>query len=94
MNLRLVSKQWKRCKIGEKVVYPIAKNRTVGVTRMTDSNYGPDSSDSNLNLRCDDFSLWTLSQNDYIFAIDRRSNNTKYLTASEGDYEYFCFICY
>ena len=73
------------------VVFPIAKNRVVGVTKNTDNDYETtvvqfgQSGAHNLNL-------WTLTTDDYIVGVDRNTN-TLFSTEST-EWEFFCFICY
>lgn len=84
----MVSKQWKLCKISEQVVFPITPKRVVGVTRKTDQYMGD--SIGSLEYRSDNMSLWTLTYDNYIIALDRHSINS----LITNDDEWFCFICY
>ena len=78
--------------MNEKVIYPIAKKRVVGATRITDTNYkflldGISKRDNWINNL--DLALWTLTTNDYIVQGDAYTRKI-----SAGDNDYFCFICY
>ena len=74
-----------------KVVFPIEKNRVVGVTRYTDNEYETTviqfSQGGAYNLN-----LWTLTTDDYIVGVDRNTNTL--LSTESKDREFFCFICY
>ncbi len=79
------------CVIGEKVVYPIAKNRVIGVTKISDDYY-----ERFLELVIEpknpsaDIYFWTLTYDDYLVAVDRFTGEK----LINGDHELFCFICY
>lgn len=83
-----------RCEINKKLIYPIAKNRVVGATKISDDNYKTmvdliNLKDATINSKYDLF-LWNLSTDDYIVAVDRFDNDL----ISGFEKEYFLFICY
>lgn len=74
--------------------YPIAKNRVVGVTRMTDLSYDTlvdYASNHNGYIYNYDLNPWTLTQDDHFVAANLRDN---LLIAHYDDTDYFFFICY
>ena len=73
-----------------KVVYPIAKKRVIGATKISDDTY--DSAVRFLNeKRQVNLYSWSLTIDDYLIGIDRYTNT---LLAPVADYDYFLFFCY
>ena len=80
------------CQIMRKLVYPIAKKKVIGVTRMSDDTYEKAVEMINAgNMPEYDLTLWTLTLDDYIIALNR---NTNTLISVNKDSDNFLFSCY
>lgn len=92
----MIFQQWTHNAVSQKVVFPIAKNKVIGVTKVSDDTYDYINNHFNLDyFSGHDLYIWTLTADDYIVAVDRKSN-TLIPFDKEGitDYEFYCFICY
>ena len=74
-----------------KVVFPIAKNKVVGVTKITDNDYKTTVAQFGYTGAYN-INLWALTTDDYIVGVDRNTNTL--LSTESTDWEFFCFICY
>lgn len=86
-------KQWKYVHINNKIVYPIAKKRLVGATRICDwdSKAVRDINATGTWANGYDFTPWTITTDDYFLAVNAKNG---YLVGSDSDADWFCFICY
>lgn len=76
------------CCTNRKVLYPIAKNKVLGATKISDTDYNDYKNYVIPNKAPNNLFIWTLTTDDYLVAINRNDNSIL------EDWEYFCFICY
>ena len=88
LSLSVIKLQWKFCIENTKIVYPIAKKKVIGVTKVSDVSYEEILGYIKSSVILDVFS-WTLSEDHYIVGISSLDNGF-----INNDYEFFLFICY
>ena len=77
--------------VNKKILFPIAKNKVVGVTKITNENFETVKEIiKNINNYYTMY-IWTLTSDDYIVALNRSTNKD---LIPDDDLEFFCFICY